>query len=262
MRYVSSKKILRRIKNLFELVRATPETFAHEKRVLRDLIPRGYSPPVVYDVGASTGVWSDCIAEVLPGSQFHLFEPLSEIVDFYKRDLQKRLQRRPNLRLHPIALGDTNGSAVMFVAQDGYGSSLNDRGDIPEVKARVSVPKRRLDQYVAEQRLPLPQIIKIDSQGAEGVILRGAGDLLKHVQLLFLECWLKRGYGPNTPLLTEITEWLAPIGFSPVEIGECFYDDWHRLYSLDVVFFAESFLREFRRPQVEHSTGNGATPTL
>jgi hypothetical protein len=132
----------------------------------------------------------------------------------------------------------------MFVAQDGFSSSLRDRGDIPEVKTRVSVPRRRLDEYVSEKRLPSPNILKIDSQGAENVILKGAGDLLGTVQVLFLECWLKRGYGPDTPLLGEIISLLDEKGFTLIEFGERFYDGRHRLYSVDAFFFAEEFLQE------------------
>jgi FkbM family methyltransferase len=222
------------------------ELFRHEKRVLKQLVVKGYSPSVVYDIGASNGVWSDCIAEVLPKSEYHLFEPLSEVVEFYRSDLKDRLRRRANFHLHPIALGDRDGQATMFVARDEFGSSLRDRGDIPEVAARVEVPVRRLDEYAVEKRLPLPDVLKIDSQGAEDIILRGAGEFLSNAQVLFLECWLVRGYGPDTPLLGDIVSLLLSKGFSLVEFGERFYDDKHRLYSVDAFFFAESFLQKFQ----------------
>lgn len=219
------------------------ELFVYEKRVLNELAIQGYHPKVIYDVGASNGVWSDCVAQILPDAVFHLFEPLSDAIPFYREDLQARLARRRGFHLHSIALGDCNDTAVMYVAQDGFGSSLRDRGNIPEVRARVEVPKRRLEDYVAELQLPLPDVIKIDSQGAEDVILSGAGSLLQHAQVLFLETWLKRGYGPNTPLLNEINTMLEGRGFSLVDFGERFYDEKHRLYSVDAFFFAEGLLQ-------------------
>src|SRR5574341_307489 len=190
------------------------ECGAHEKRVLKELSAKGFVPRVIYDIGASTGVWSECISRVLPAAQFHMFEPLSGAVDFYSADLQNRLGRMPNLHLHPIALGATEGTVPMFVARDGYGSSLHDRGDIPEVKERVQVPVRRLDDYVAEQRLPPPDAIKIDTQGGEEAIMSGARNALASAQVLFLETWFQRFYGPKTPLLNEIIDFLRPHGFS------------------------------------------------
>jgi FkbM family methyltransferase len=222
------------------------EPSKYEKQVLAELKAAGYAPKVIYDVGASNGVWSDRIAELLPECEYHLFEPLSDLIDFYKADLQERLHRRRLFHLHPIALGDCDGTATIYVAGDGFGSSLHDRGNIPEVKDRITVPKRRLDGYARERNLPPPDILKIDSQGAEDIILAGAGDLLNHAQILVLECWLKRGYGPQTPLLTEIAELLAAKNFALVEFGERFYDDRHRLYAVDAFFFAEDFLRKFQ----------------
>src|SRR6266404_2199477 len=207
--------------------------FQEERRALRELAAKGYHPRVIYDIGGSNGIWSDSIAEVVPRAEFHAFEPLSQTLPFYERDLKSRLHRLPYFHLHPVALGDHNGMAEMFVSQDGWGSSLHDRGDIPEVKERIQVPVFRLDDYASEKHLPPPDVIKIDTQGAEAVILKGAANALKSATVLFLETWLVRGYGPNCPLLGEIIEQLRPHGFTLADFGERFYDGNHRLYSVD-----------------------------
>ena len=52
--------------------------FASAERLLfSDLVARGYSPKVVYDIGASNGYWSEIIATVFTGARFELFEPLA-----------------------------------------------------------------------------------------------------------------------------------------------------------------------------------------
>ena len=227
------------------------EFYPHERRVLRGLLKRGYQPRVVYDIGASTGIWSEVIARVLPEAQYHLFEPLAEVAEEYKRDLPDRLARLPNLTLHPVALGGTNGKAVFYIDNNPYCSSLNDRGDIEEVKGRIEVDRYRLDDYQVRASLPLPDVIKIDCQGAEDVIISGGEGAVRHAQVLFLETWLKRGYGPSTPLIGEIIELLRPMGFSLVEIGERFYDGKHRLYSMDAFFLAESLMENIWLPAEE-----------
>ena len=87
-----------------------------------------------------------------------------------------------------------------------------DRDDIPEakraVKRVVDVPKYRLDAYIEHKRLPLPDVMKLDCQGAEEVILEGAVDCLRTADVVLLETWLTREYGPRTPLLTEIVAFL------------------------------------------------------
>ena len=216
--------------------------FPHEVRLLRELKASGFEPAVVYDIGASTGVWSETIAGVFPQAEYHLFEPLAELVDAYKTDMAERLRRLPNLKLHPFALGDSNGSTEIFVSrEDPYASSVHFR---PSSPAPMQVTRYRLDDYVAEKGLPAPDIIKMDCQGAEDTILNGGKGALQHAKVLFLETWLRRDYGPKTPLLCEIIEFLKGFSFSPVEIGERFYDDRHRLYSIDVAFFSESLLQQ------------------
>ncbi len=227
------------------------EYYLHERRVLQNLVERGFQPRVVYDIGASTGIWSEVIARVLPDAQYHLFEPLASVAEMYKRDLPGRLAQLPNSTLHPVALGDSNGKAVCYLAHDPFASSLNDRGDIPEVKGRIEVDKYRLDDYQVSANLPLPDVIKIDCQGAEDVIIQGGERTVWNAQVLFLETWFKRGYGQATPLLGEIIDLLKPLGFSLVEIGERFYDDKHRLYSVDAFFFAESLMERIWLPAEE-----------
>ena len=218
--------------------------FPDDRRFLARLKATGYAPRVIYDVGASTGIWSEVAAGVFPSANFHLFEPLAERYD----DLSGRMRRLPNLTLHPVALGDSNGTAPMFVARDTYTSSLNDRGEITEVEEMKTVPVHRLDDYASERRLPCPDVIKIDCQGAEALILAGAERALDAAKVLLLETWFKRGYGPKTPLICEIIEFLRPRNFSLVDLGEHFHDQDHRLYSVDAFFLSESLLTSVRLP--------------
>lgn len=218
--------------------------FPDDRRFLARLKASGYEPAVIYDVGASTGIWSEVAAEVFPSAQFHLFEPLA---DRYN-DLPGRLRRLPNLTLHPVALGDSNDMVPMFIARDTYTSSLHDPGEITEVDGTKPVPLHRLDDYVLEKRLPRPEVIKIDCQGAEALILSGAQQAVLSAEVLLLETWFKREYGPKTPLICEIIEFLRPRNFSLMDLGEHFYDDDHRLYSVDAFFLAESLLRRLHVP--------------
>jgi len=223
--------------------------FQHETNLFRKLKGLGYDPAVVYDIGASNGVWSDTIALVQPDSEYHLFEALADVVDFYRQGLAERLQRRPRFHLHPVALGDRPGTAEFFVTHDGFGSSMLDRGDIPEVKQQIRIPRATLDDYIAEHSLPLPNVIKIDCQGAERLILEGGSAALEQADMVLLETWFERGYGPDTPLLGEMIEYLKQRAFLLVETGEKFYGDRGKLYSIDAFFFSDKFSQRFVLPQ-------------
>jgi FkbM family methyltransferase len=215
------------------------ELYPCETATLQTLRDGGYRPAVFFDIGASNGIWSDAIQLTCTEAEFYLFEPLANAVPFYKEDLRMRLERQRNFHLHVIALSDHCGTAEMFATHDGWGSSLLDRGAIPEVKERVVVPLYTLDEFVREHGLALPQVIKLDVQGAERRILAGAQQTIQTADILFMETWLSREYGPDTPLLTELIEFLRPAGFTLVELGEQFHGERRRLHSVDAVFFSE-----------------------
>lgn len=211
---------------------------------LRLLGQAGIGPGVVYDIGASTGVWSEAVVGVLPAAEFHLFEPLAELAESYHADLDNRRRRFPSFHVHPVALGRRDGRQRLYVTKDLYGSSLLDRGALPEVLAVIAetldVAVRSLDSFQQEHSLPAPDLIKADCQGAELAILAGAERCLSSCRALLLETWLSREYGPATPLLSEVSEWLGERGFSLVGLGETFLDSQHRIYSVDSYFISDA----------------------
>ncbi len=230
------------------VVMIKPGYARHEKRIFRELAAAGFRPAVIYDVGASTGEWSEAIASVLPDAKYHLFEPLAGHVGFYRQELPIRLQSVPKATVHQVALGDSHGSQTICVFADGYSSSLLDPGELPEIQQRISVTTERLDDFVPQNGLPLPDVIKIDCQGFEAAILRGAEQAVGHAKILVIEAWLTRGYGPATPVLDEIIAWLRSRSLDLVELGEHVYDKSHRLMHVDAFFFSQSLLSRFTLP--------------
>ncbi|MBL0871700.1 MAG: hypothetical protein IBJ18_14105, partial [Phycisphaerales bacterium] len=49
-----------------------------DRQVVADLGALGYVPSVVYDVGGAVGGWTAEMMRVMPGAEFHVFEPLAE----------------------------------------------------------------------------------------------------------------------------------------------------------------------------------------
>jgi len=93
-----------------------------------------------------------------------------------------------------------------------------------------------IDDAIARLGLPHPQVIKIDTQGSELSILKGAVKTLPKVDVLFLECWLYRGYGKKTPLLTEIADWLLSFNFRLWDLADAYRDQAGVLTTLDCIF--------------------------
>src|SRR5687767_7622182 len=165
----------------------SPEEHSPEIRIFTFLRQAGLKPKVIFDVGAADGTWSALVHEVFPDALFHLFEPLAEVLPSYRLHLQKQIQYHSNFTLHPIALGADRQQVEMRVHADGYSSTIFDMGSHPEYQTRQDVDQHTLDGYVQDRHLGSPDILKIDAQGAEGLILSQANTTLKTVSVLFLE---------------------------------------------------------------------------
>jgi FkbM family methyltransferase len=199
---------------------------------------------VVYDVGSSNGSWSWHASKVFPEADFHLFEPLVGIQESYSEHLKRVLQDSPKFTVHPIALGDVSSAdASFFVTDDGFSSTTLNLAKVAGF-SRKSVPMHRLDDYVRDKGLPLPDFIKMDVQGGELRILSAAEKCLQHASALLLETWLYKGYGPGTPLLGEILTYVNGFGFDLVEIGDRYYDETHKLVSVDALVLKHDDLVE------------------
>ncbi len=121
---------------------------------------------VVFDVGAHVGFYS-AIASQLVGEtgRVFAFEPHPLLNRFLNR--HKQLNHLNNLEIITTAIGEKRGQ-VRFETRCGLGT-----GHISE-EGSITVPVTSLDELVAQGRLPLPNVIKMDVEGAEEYALKGA----------------------------------------------------------------------------------------
>ncbi len=218
------------------------EFAAHEVRIFSLLRDAGFAPNVIFDIGAANGTWSALVSQIFPDATFHLFEPLAAIREDYRKSLQFQMQWHPKFFLHEVALGAREEKIEMCLHEDGYGSTVLNMGGHPDYQTRLKVDQFTLDGYVSNTGIRLPNIIKIDTQGAERLIFSRALSCLRHADVVFAETWLTRAYGPDTPLLTELIDLLGANDLVLAEIGHRFYDKRHALYSCDAFFLKKDFL--------------------
>jgi FkbM family methyltransferase len=141
-----------------------------------------------YDVGANFG-WLSLIAARIagPNGKIVSFEPL----DTNTRIIEHNVQANGfnNVRVLPIALGNSDGQArFLCSSQPSWGMLATEGREPGEFIGDTTVTVRRLDTAVREFRLPLPDVIKIDIEGAEINALPGAfGTLASSRPLMFIE---------------------------------------------------------------------------
>jgi FkbM family methyltransferase len=140
---------------------------------------------VAFDVGAHWGVYSVLMAAKLgPAGTIVAFEPDPHARAVLERNV--KLNELNQVRVEALACSDREGEAVFFSRGGDSNSSLAravvERGK--EVLEEIRVSTITLDRY-CEAGI-WPDVIKIDAEGAEIHILRGARSLLesKAVQIL------------------------------------------------------------------------------
>jgi len=139
----------------------------HVQRLFRERLRVG---AVAFDVGANAGFFT-LLASKLAGSAGHVyaFEPLPRNLYYLERHV--RLNGRTNITVEALAITATSGDAQFRTAHHPSMGGLRDDGDLQVVTAS-------LDDLLAAGRIPRPDFIKMDIEGAEGDALRGAAGLL------------------------------------------------------------------------------------
>jgi FkbM family methyltransferase len=199
---------------------------------LSQLRSAGLPIDVVYDVGARHGEFTQSLRKTLPNARFILFEANPKCA--------------PVLRArgfeHYISVLSSDVREVEFYDTDSTGDSYfkeNTRRYDTVTPTRCTT--QTLDALVTEHRLPKPHFIKLDTQGSELDILRGAPECLASSSLLYLECPTVR-YNSGAPSLQQYLDFLDGAGFLPHELCEAHYSH-GALVQLDVLFVRKEHLR-------------------
>ena len=148
---------------------------------------------VCFDVGAHFGYYSLLLAQLTgPRGEVHAFEPLPYNIDFVRHHI-KRNQQADVIHLHSFALADTNGTTIlrasntieyscMAVLQNARRLNSDWHQQVFAQFTEYSVEQQSIDSLVEQQRVPLPQLIKVDVEGADLAVFRGAQETMRQAK--------------------------------------------------------------------------------
>jgi FkbM family methyltransferase len=170
---------------------------------------------VVYDIGAANGVVTGCLMKLENVAAIYAFEP---IPDVYKQ-LENYTKSSKKVNCYNIALGDTNGSTLMYVSSKSDSSSILPMANVhveqfpgTETQSAIDVRITRLDDFVKDNSLPLPDVVKIDVQGFEKNVIDGGINTISKSKYCILEMSLQLLYA-GTPLFDEVYQLMVSLGF-------------------------------------------------
>jgi FkbM family methyltransferase len=143
-----------------------------EYRVLMKIVPNA---TVVFDVGANIGEYAEEILKINPKAEVHCFEP--HPTSFNK------LKDIP-VHAHNLALSEKEGSMTLFQMER---STHNSFYAAEHNKGGITVPVSTLDLFCARNKITHIDFLKIDVEGHEYAVLRGAEKMLKDKRIDYVQ---------------------------------------------------------------------------
>lgn len=202
-----------------------------DSSVGRSILLRGtYEPPVeevlrrhlrpgdtFVDVGANVGYLSVVAATLVgPTGKVHAFEPNRELVTL----LQESMRENGLTQLHPneVGLWSEAGELQLRLEPSSAHSYLR-LGGAAAGAVEVRVPVTTLDDYLDGQGQPPVRLVKVDVEGAELHVLRGARRCLardRPVLVVELLDWGLERYGDD---IEGVFAFLGCLGYTARDLG-------------------------------------------
>ncbi|MEP6957180.1 MAG: FkbM family methyltransferase [Nitrospirota bacterium] len=208
--------------------------------LLRQAQSMGFIPATVVDVGAAYGSFTNQCFSVFPKARFLLLEPLVE----YQPFLKKLTETMPAAQCIVAAASANPGELNLNVHPDLVGSSLfreveqgTDVNGVPRTVRAITI-----DGLVNETGAKGPFLLKVDVQGAELEVLRGAERILSNAEYIVLEVSLFRFF-QDGPDFHDVVQYMKSHGFVAYDISGLQYRPLdHALSQIDIAFVKEEGL--------------------
>jgi len=194
----------------------------------------GFLPKTIVDCGVADGTYD--LYKAFPEAFLLLIEPLEENTEAIQSILTKYNGKfilgaaaAESGKIQFNVHGDhLEGSSMLFETMGAQADGA------PRVVAAV-----RIDDLVAKEDLQGPFLIKVDVQGAELDVLKGAPQTLKNTEMVILEVSFFE-FMKGAPQFSEVISFMKNIGF----VAYDFFDRSHRpldgaLGQVDIAFVKE-----------------------
>lgn len=197
---------------------------------LNNLKKIGYKPKNVLDIGAYEGHWSRDFLCVFPDANILMLEAQES-----KRDiLEKLANKHENVNVVIALLSDEDGRSLNFIESETASHISHVNSSNSKIKY-----SRKVDSLLSDLASKSPDFIKIDVQGHELEVLRGAEKVLEDCIFCLLEVSLL-SLG-NEPPLIEVMNYMDQNGFQLYDISQFMRRPYDKaLYQSDFLFIKKN----------------------
>ncbi len=227
------------------------ELFARQKEIIDRI---GIRNPLIFDVGANMGQSIAKYRKTFPECRIHAFEPNPDCFEH----IDKAWGRDCHIRLARLALSDQTGKFKFYRTKVPEAASLlkpTDRLLRLSMEHKydyrsVEVQCDTLDAYCKRLGVKHIDIAKIDVQGAEALVLKGAEESLatRMITVFYIEITLAESYEGQSKFI-DILAPLETHGYRLWDIMPFLYTTPGRLWAANALFIsseAASIIENFK----------------
>lgn len=185
---------------------------------LRSLKESGFEPKVIYDIGSCVLYWTKVAKQFWPDAKYILFDAFQAAEFLYK-----------DYDYHIGVLSNKDNEIVHFYQNDIYpgGNSYYreigcEDGKYFPVNEYKEYTTARLDTIVSKRNFPLPDLVKIDTQGSEHDIINGAISTLSNAKHMIVEMQ-HVNYNDGAPTVDQTLPYIESLGWKCV--APCFQNN-------------------------------------
>lgn len=156
-----------------------------------------YRIDTIFDVGANIGQSANRYVALFPSTPVYCFEPVAETF----RQLLSNTKHSAQIRCYKLALSSSNGRGTILSRGTHWGNRLLDESE--NLLKNSEMPTEQVDVITLEEFCKseiIEQIsyLKIDTEGEELEVLKGAENMLKERRIDLVE--VEAGMNPNNKI--------------------------------------------------------------
>jgi FkbM family methyltransferase len=201
-----------------------------ESLIIEEFINPG---DIIFDVGANIGEWSQKILSKNRDIKLYAFEPIPDIFTQLKRTILS-----PSVTLSNLALSNAVGfrkfvlynKSTQLTQLSGFYQRPAVEQSLNMAATFLTVPTDTIDHFCKEHAITQIDFLKIDTEGAELIVLQGALDMLQQNKIKTIQFEYGGTYLDSQTTLRQVYELLSQNGYTIFRIildGLIQIEKWH-----------------------------------